>query len=186
MVETEKGPFVRTPFGIALAALALQPGATSAMAQESQPQPACPAEAAVLPAPYAGWSQRTAMNAATDPAHLADAQLEPGQAIDAVLASTPAVRYARRPEKPGGSVSFGGLYALEIKTAGTYRIALGSAAWIDLLRDGEALVSTAHGHGPECTGIRKVVAFSLTPGSYLLQISANASPRMPLLAVRVP
>jgi len=98
----------------------------------------------------------------------------------------PQVRYALRPEKPGGSVSHGGLVRIDVREAGTYRVALDSAAWIDLVRDRQALRSTAHGHGPHCTGVRKMVDYSLTPGPYILQISANGQPQMTVLLARLP
>jgi hypothetical protein len=46
--------------------------------------------------------------------------------------------------------------------------------------------STAHGHGPNCTGIRKMVDYRLTPGPYILQISANGQPQMTVLLARLP
>jgi hypothetical protein len=102
------------------------------------------------------------------------------------LLRTPDVRYPLRPEKPGGSVSYGGLVQIDVREAGAYRVVLDSAAWIDLVRDEQAVKSTAHGHGPHCTGIRKMVDYPLTPGRYTLQISANGQPQMTVLVARVP
>ncbi len=65
-------------------------------------------------------------------------------------------------------------------------MALGSGAWIDILKGGKAVASTAHGHGPDCTGIRKMVDFPLTPGRYTLQIAANGEAALPLLVARLP
>ena len=70
--------------------------------------------------------------------------------------------------------------------AGTYRVALSSGAWIDLVRDGEPVASTAHGHGPNCTGVRKMVDFPLTPGRYTLQLGANGEAEMRVLVARLP
>lgn len=160
--------------------------ATTVRAQEAQSEPTCSSTPVSLPAELAAWPDRAAVKAGSDPAALEMAKIDLGHAIDAGLAPTPEVHYALRPEKPGGSVSFGGLYALNIERSGTYRVALGSAAWIDLVRDGKAISSSAHGHGPDCSGIRKMVDFALAPGTYVLQISANASSTMPLLVARVP
>lgn len=160
--------------------------ATTVWAREGQSEPTCSSASASLPAELAAWTNCSAVKAGSDPAALDMARIDPGHAIDAGLAPTPEVHYAVRPEKPGGSVSFGGLYALKVEQPGTYRIALGSAAWIDLMRDGKAISSSAHGHGPDCSGIRKMVDFALAPGTYVLQISANASSTMPLLVARVP
>ena len=67
-----------------------------------------------------------------------------------------------------------------------YRIALGSGAWIDLISNGKPVISIAHGHGPACTGIRKMVDFDLKPGHYTLQISANADQQTSLLIAPLP
>ncbi|MCW1429902.1 homogentisate 1,2-dioxygenase [Novosphingobium sp. JCM 18896] len=109
-----------------------------------------------------------------------------GQAANVTLKPTPEVRYALRPEKPGGSVSFGGLIALNVAEAGTFRVALSSGAWIDLVQDGKAVTSTSHGHGPACSGVRKMVDFPLKPGRYTLQLGANGAPQMTVLVARLP
>lgn len=60
-------------------------------------------------------------------------------------------------------------------------MALGSAAWIDLVAQGKPLPSTAHGHGAECSGIRKEVEFQLKRGSYTVVISGNGEMQTTLL-----
>ena len=85
-----------------------------------------------------------------------------------------------RAPKPG---SFGGSYQVNVTVAGTYRIALGSGAWIDVVRDGKALASTAHTEGSTCLGIRKIVDFALTPGLHTLQLSGAKSVAMRVLIV---
>ena len=152
-------------------------------AQEAMPEVVC-AAASPLPAELASWTSREPLAAAASPAGLAEAQLVIGQAVDAGLQPTRDVTYALRPEKPGGSVSHGGLYAFHITEAGHYRVALSSAAWIDVVHQGKGLVSTAHGRGPNCSGIRKIVDFTLDPGDYVLQISANAADTAALLVTR--
>jgi hypothetical protein len=109
-----------------------------------------------------------------------------GQTADVTLLPTPQVHYPLRPEKPGGSVSFGGLIGVVVKDAATYRVALSSGAWIDLVRDGKAVTSIAHGHGPACTSVRKMVDFPLTPGRYTLQLGANGEAQMKVLIARLP
>jgi hypothetical protein len=132
---------------------------------------------------YASWSQPKPITAGRDVSTAA--VLTPGAAAQVALASTPDVHYAQRPEKPGGSVSYGGLLALDIGVRGKYRIALGSAAWLDVIGKDGPLQSAAHGHGPDCTGIRKMVDFSLDPGRYLIQIAANGAPTVIVLAIAV-
>jgi hypothetical protein len=107
-------------------------------------------------------------------------------AVDLALAPTPGVTYALRPAHPGGSVSHGGMVNLTIADAGKYRIGIGSGAWIDLVRDGVSLDSVGHGHGPACSGIRKMVDFALTPGRYVLQIAGNGEATLPLIVARLP
>ena len=50
-------------------------------------------------------------------------------------------------------------------------MALDGPAWIDVLRGGERLTSAEHGHAPPCSGARKLVAYDLAPGRYMVQIS---------------
>ena len=162
-----------------------------AMAQTANPVPMAESGgAAACSAPVAAtgvlapWGAPAPVTAGT--VDSAAPVLAPGRAVTAALAPTPQVTYPLRPEKPGGAVSHGGLLALQIDAAGTYRIALGSPAWIDLVRDGQPVISTAHGHGPDCTGIRKMVDFPLQPGRYLLQVSASGAPAVEVLVVRLP
>lgn len=165
----------------------LLPG--TAMAQMDRAETAakdCSTVRADLPAELAGWSAASPLDAATGPAKFAKARLTIGSAVTAKLARTSDVTYAVRPEKPGGSVSYGGLFGFEVKQEGTYRIALGSGAWIDVLKGKKAITSSAHGHGPDCSGIRKMVDFPLKNGRYTLQIAANGQPQLTLLITRLP
>jgi hypothetical protein len=153
-------------------------------AQEAAP-PACAAP--VVPTgELAPWTTPVQLQAAESEASASRARLPIGQAARLTLLQTPQVRYPLRPEKPGGSVSYGGLVLIDVREAGTYRVALDSAAWIDLVRGRQAVTSSAHGHGPACTGIRKMVDFPLAPGLYTLQIAANGQPQMTVLAARLP
>lgn len=165
---------------VLLASMAL---AGPVLAQERLPVCAAP----VAPTgDLAAWASPGDRTAAADMAGLPAATLAIGEAARVKLLPTPAVRYPLRPEKPGGSVSFGGLVRLHVTTPGTYRVALGSGAWIDLVAGGEAVVSTAHGHGPDCSGIRKMVAFPLETGEYTLQIAANGADAITVLVVKLP
>lgn len=161
-------------------------GTPSAGQQEGAARHDCPATPAPLPAELASWAARTPLAAGTRVDRLRHATLMVGQAVDAALVHTSEVKYPIRPEQPGGSVSYGGIFAFTIAQTGTYRVALGSGAWIDVVKDGKAIESTAHGHGPDCSTVRKMVDFPLTPGSYTLQIAANGQAELPLLVTRVP
>ena len=159
--------------------------AMAQMAQEGA-APACTAPA-VLPPALAGWAQpHKQVKAAAKPGAIKDAALPLGAAADATLAPTPSITFAVNPEKPGGSVSHGGLFAFTLPEAGTYRVALSTGAWIDVIDGGKAAVSTAHGRGPDCSGVRKMVDYQLKAGSYVLQVSANGSPALSLMVTKLP
>lgn len=159
--------------------------ATPVTAQMTHAVAACPAPAQ-LPAELASWRTPVRLAAARDRKQTAKAMLAPGRAATLTLAATPMVKYPIRPEKPGGTVSFGGLAGFIVKEAGTWRVALGAGAWIDVVKNGKAAASIAHGHGPDCTGVRKMVDYQLTPGSYTLQLAANAEPTLTVLVTRLP
>ncbi|USQ96378.1 homogentisate 1,2-dioxygenase [Caulobacter sp. RL271] len=171
-----------------LAALAVlaTPFAAFAQMAPAMPAPACAAMDKDLPAELAGWTDKVPLAAATSVAGLSKAALAPGRAYLATLAPTPEVAYATQPEKPGGTVSKGGLFSLTIDKPGAYVIALGTGAWIDVLKDGAAARSTAHGRGPACTTLRKMVTFDLMPGAYVVQISANAETSLPIMVAAKP
>lgn len=168
---------------VALVGIAMMMPSSDARAQ--QDVQGCAAGPATMPPELAGWPSRRPITASSDASGLRAATLEIGSAVDAMLKSISEVRYPIRPEKPGGSVSHGGLFAFTVKQAGTYRVALGSEAWIDVLRGKDAVASAAHGHGPDCSGIRKMVDFPLTPGRYTLQIAANGEPKLSLMIGRL-
>jgi hypothetical protein len=158
-----------------------------APAQMSDHQPvACLVAPAALPAELAGWTSPVESAAATEEANAAAVEIVIGQATDLTLAPTPAVKYAVPPKRPAGSVSHGGLAAFQIETAGVYRVAIDSAAWLDILSDGKALESVNHGRGPDCTGIRKMVDFRLEPGIYLMQVVGNGTPTLRVLVTSLP
>ncbi len=161
----------------------------AAMAQ-SQEAPASSAACAAmdknLPADLAAWTSQSPLVAATSSAGLGKAALSPGMAVTAELPQTPQIHFVTQPEKPGGTVSHGGMFELRIDKPGTYVVALGSGAWIDVLKDGRPLMSSAHSRGPECSTLRKMVDFPLEPGRYVLQISANADAKLPILLARRP
>jgi hypothetical protein len=43
----------------------------------------------------------------------------------------------------------------------------------------------AHGHAPPCSGVRKMVDFDLSTGSYTVQLSGAAKPVATLLIARL-
>jgi hypothetical protein len=134
---------------------------------------ACPAKVAPLPVGLEGWTNNEPVETGTTAA--AAAALPLGRSVKATLLPNSKVGYAIRPEKPGDQASSGGVFAFVVSTPGRYRIALGSAAWVDVLSGTTLVTSAAHGHGPDCSGIRKIVDFDLKPGRYLLQVAGSGS-----------
>ena len=104
-----------------------------------------------------------------------------GTAMTATLLPTGQLRYAAKPGKDAPPASSGGLFAFTVEAAGRYRVALGAGAWVDVIGGGAALASVAHGHGPACSSIRKIVQFDLKPGRYLLQIAGSPAASVPVM-----
>ncbi len=157
-----------------------------AQAQMAEKPQACPATPAALPAELGSWTAAKPLAAAKDAPALPAATLSIGQAADLALSPTPEMSYVLRPERPAGSVSHGGMAQFTITTAGKYRVAIDSAAWLDVVADGKSLESVGHGRGPDCSGVRKMVDFSLAPGTYLLQIVGNGTSKLRVLVTNTP
>ena len=132
---------------------------------------ACPATPAPLPTELAGWRR-------------SGTSLDSGDAVTraTVDPKLALVRDVPPPSRPGRMV----VETFRIVRAGTYGIALDQKGWIDLYRAGSraALSSTKHGHGPDCSGIRKIVRFDLTPGSYTLVVGELQGANAKMMLVR--
>jgi hypothetical protein len=166
---------------IVAAALALTP--VVAFAQAAPPVCAGPA---TPPPAYAALASMTDLPAATDAAGLPHAELTLGRAINARLRPASTVAFVMPPEKATDPADSAGLFQFDIAATGVYRVALGAAAWIDMVKDGKAVESIAHSPGPACSGIRKLVDFQLEPGRYVLQLSDNPGDRLTVLIQRPP
>jgi hypothetical protein len=148
--------------------------------------PACAAMDVNLPAELKDWTGGAALASATGAADTAKAALTLGKGYEAALLKTPQISYPVRPEKPGGSVSNGGLFEFTIPAAGNYTVAQSTPAWIDVIEDGKALSPSTFGHGPECTSIRKMVVFPMKAGKHTLQISGNGAATMKIMVAKKP
>ena len=152
-----------------------------ALAQEEmRAQPKCDAMVAPPPA-LSGWSSKADVASATKADGVSAAALTVNHGANVTLHPTREISFITQPDKPGGSVAHGGMAGVSIAATGTYQVNLNSGAWIDLFKDGKLVESSAHAPGPACTGIRKTVQFPLTPGQYVLQISANADPEIAVM-----
>lgn len=165
-----------------VSALSLLLLAAPSAAQEPAADPACANVRVVLPPELARWSEPVPVSAGVKPGDGATVSLSRA----ALVSLHPARHLALSPApgRPAAGDTSGGTLALAIPAAGVYRIALGGAAWIDLVKDGKAVDSTAHAHGPRCTGVRKIVDFRLTPGSYTIQLSGSTGGTLALLVAK--
>jgi hypothetical protein len=161
------------------------PATSSALAPPPPVAPSCTVRAEPT-GPLAPWSHPIPFSPAADIRQLPAAALPIGRAVDLALIPTPQVHFRVRSEKPGGPVTYGGMIMFNVRQAGTYRVALGSGAWIDMVSGSNAVASVSHGHGPACSTIHKMVDFPLMPGRYTLQIGGNTAQRTKVLVVRLP
>lgn len=160
-------------------ALAIGVAAVPALAAAEAPA-ACTAPVAPTGV-WAAWRGATPLSAGHD---LAGAPvLRVGQAIRLTLMPSAHLAFAATPGRQADAAGFGGLAKLRVARAGIYRIGLSGAAWIDVVAAGKPLASTAHGHGPACSGIRKIVDFSLRPGDYVVQLAASPEPAVTIMVV---
>jgi hypothetical protein len=173
---------------IALAAsAAIVPGAGAQPIDKSRTVPPDTCTAVAPPPPeFAGWEKPSDLVGARTEAGLPAATFGPGKAITAKLAPVDSVTYRKPVQKADGPAVYGALYRLKIAASGTYRVQTAAGPWIDLFKDDAvAIRSTAHGHGPACTGMAKYVDFPLQPGDYLIQFSESLKPDTEIMVVMV-
>jgi hypothetical protein len=144
--------------------------------------PSCKGVAVEWPADLKAWGLTAVpVTAATAPGTLPT--LTPGTPARVTLAAKEGVTLVVAPPKPAGEKTYAGTVAFTVPAAGPYRIALDGGAWIDVVADGKSLDSTSHKHGPNCSGIHKVVDFGLAAGSYQLQLSNSPAATVTVLVV---
>jgi molybdate transport system substrate-binding protein len=122
-----------------------------------------------------------AATAATGPDARAP-ELAAGRLYALQLAPQPQVRFAQPPgRQKAEQVSFGGLARFTVPATGRYRVTVGAPMWIDLVRPGAALRSTAFAERRDCPIYHKSVEFELqAKESLTLQLSGamNAAARV--------
>jgi hypothetical protein len=153
----------------------------SAQAQDA----ACTSKTVSLPGELAPWSAPMPLLAGTASSGALPA-ISTGQAVDMALSAMPDVAFASEPGRAADPSTRGGLARIEISVAGRYRVALGSAAWVDMVAARGKLSSVDHSHGPACSGIRKIVDYHLNPGTYLLQVSGSPTATTRVLVTPLP
>jgi hypothetical protein len=129
----------------------------------------CPTPSAPLPAHLAGWTQPAT-------------SFGVGQAVELQAGDVAKLPGVPAGAKPGGAVMIG----FKVESAGRYGVAMDQSGWIDLVpgaTGGDALKSAQHGHGPQCSGIRKIVRFDLQPGLYRIYLTGLQKPAAKLMLV---
>ncbi|MEP9359521.1 hypothetical protein [Sphingomonas sp. KR3-1] len=130
---------------------------------------ACKATDASLPTGLLGWVKP-------------GDEFVPGKAVELDTIDGAALKGLPAGAKPGKAATIG----FKVETAGIYGVALDQGGWIDLLpgtEGGTALESVKHGHGPDCSTIRKIVRFDLKPGVYRLYVSGLSTPKVKAMLV---
>lgn len=133
-----------------------------------------------MPPGLAGWSPAVPVSAASTPV-----TLPIGQGVRATLLPVASVKLAVATDRSTAGTS-AGVFAFTVRQPGRYRVALGAGVWIDVVGGGRALPAVAHGHGPACSPVRKMVDFDLGPGAYRLQVVGSAAPVVDLMIARLP
>ena len=160
---------------LGLAALCLLP----VQAQAVTPAADMCEDAPLPPEPWTSWMQSGAEIAGGETQSAA--RLILGKPVVAALRPSVQVQYAVEPEKKRPK-SFGGLFTLALKRPARVGIGLSGPAWVDIVKDREAVAPVEHGHGPACSGIRKIVWFDLAEGIYLIQIADSLARQLRIMA----
>lgn len=141
---------------------------------------ACPAGAEPVPAALAGWRAGSPVTAAAGSEAPAVAI---GMPVEVALHPAAHLALPAPPARAAAADSHGGIVAFDLRRAGRIRVALSAPAWIELVSAGTAVASTGHGHGPRCSGIRKIVDFDLPAGRHLIQLSGSPDASVRLMVV---
>ncbi len=140
--------------------------------------PVC-AVPAVLDEPWTSWTQSGQAKAGV----LAQGapELILGKPLTATLTPAAHVQFPVAPGK-GAKDGYGGLFSLSLKQAARVGIALSGPAWVDVVTGDVSLGSVEHGHGPDCSDIRKIVWFDLPAGRHLVQIAGSKAASVRVMA----
>ncbi|WP_054530289.1 hypothetical protein [Erythrobacter sp. SG61-1L] len=154
----------RSMITVAMVAFVSVASASPVWAAEDKWQPpACDAPVPV-PAEWSGWETPSS---APDSGEIAV-----GTAWNFALAPVSEVALTGFDGKELPEGSMGAVLTFSAPSAGTYLITVADPMWIDVIGAKGVVESSAHGHGPDCSGIGKIVHFPLQPGTYRIELSA--------------
>lgn len=139
------------------------------------PEPPCSVADEQLPENLSGWR-----DAGGSPV----TALTVGRAGRITLEPVARVGFAAAPERAPGAGTRGAAIPVTIERAGRYVLALSGAVWADLVVGTGRIASVAHGHGPRCSGIRKLVTFDLPAGRHLVQLSGSDAREVTAMVTR--
>lgn len=132
-----------------------------------------------LDEPWTSWTQSGDAIAGTQA--FGAPSLILGKPVAASLTPADHVQFAAPPAK-GAKEGYGGLFTVALKRPARIGIALSGAAWVDAVDGTQALTSVDHGHGPDCSGIRKIVWFDLSAGRHVIQIAGSKTRDIRIMA----
>lgn len=118
--------------------------------------------------PWTSWTQSGEAVAGGEAASAP--RLILGKPVTATLRPSDYVHFQVTPGKSGAQ-GHDGLFTLAVKTPARIGIALSDTAWVDVIKGTASVASIEHGHGPDCSGIRKIVWFTLSEGLHTIQIA---------------
>lgn len=142
---------------------------------------ACPAGAEPVPLALSAWGAGTPVTAKADVKE--PPVIAVGKPAEVTLHPAAHVPLASKPTKAAPASSHAGYVRFVAAKTGTYRVALSGPAWIEVLGNGKPVTSSAHGHGPRCSGMRKIVDFPLPAGTHVIQLSGSADAKVRAMVV---
>lgn len=114
-----------------------------------------------------------------------------GRATDLRPMATATVRLAVQPSRPLSGTHLASA-SFEVRRAGVYRVAAGGTTaairplWLDVAgADNRPLAAVAHGHGPACSTVTKVVEFRLARGRHVV-LATGLTSAAPVRVLIVP
>ena len=132
-----------------------------------------------LAEPWTSWTQSGQARAGAQA--LGAPALILGKPVVATLTPIVHVQFAAPPAK-GAAEGFGGVFTLSLKQAARVGIGLSGPAWVDVVTGTTPVASVDHGHGPDCSGIRKIVWFDLSAGRHLVQVAGSKNAEIRVMA----
>jgi hypothetical protein len=119
------------------------------------------------------------LGAPAEAAGAVDRDRQTSKAISVALVPLAEAKLAMPPERPPRTAgSLAGSVSFAAGAAGSYRVNLSAAAWIDVVQDGAYLKSGKFTGARDCAGIRKSVEFAIGPGPFIVQVSGVDSPEI--------